>query len=87
MLLTSVLIAPMQLKFGEWFSLRRRQRRLSQGDVAKVLQIKPQTISNWENGKTIPNLDPDQFFRLCGLFEVTVEDLARAFRGELEIND
>lgn len=87
MLLSSLLSTPMQLKFGEWFSLRRHQKRLSQGDVAKVLKIKPQTISNWENSKTIPNLDPDQFFKLCGLLEVTTEELARAFRGELEIND
>lgn len=87
MLLSLVLCNPMQLKFGEWFSLRRHQKRLSQGAIAKILKIKPQTISNWENDKTIPNLNPDQFFKLCGLLEVTTEEIARAFRGELEIND
>jgi transcriptional regulator with XRE-family HTH domain len=84
MLLKSSHDFQMQLSFGEWFLLRRRSKQLSQGDIAKALQVTSQTVSNWENGKSVPSLDPDQFFKLCKLLDISMEDLAAAFRGEID---
>ncbi|MCG9890943.1 MAG: helix-turn-helix domain-containing protein [Thermosynechococcaceae cyanobacterium MS004] len=72
----------MQLDFAQWFLLRRRSKKLSQADIAQELQVTAQTVSNWENAKSVPTLDPVQFYKLCLLLDVSVQDLAAAFSGE-----
>lgn len=77
----------MRLSFAQWFKLKREAADLSQADVAARLGVKPQTISNWEKERSTPSLDPDQMLALCSLLEVDLNSMAKAFRGELEVND
>ena len=44
----------------------RKNRKLTQGEVAKVLGVTEKTISSWETGKTFPN--GAQFLILCNLY-------------------
>jgi DNA-binding XRE family transcriptional regulator len=60
---------------------------LTQAQMAKDLGVKPQAVSNWENGVSIPRLNPDQTLKLCRLLKVNLEELARGFRGEVGIDD
>ena len=78
---------PMKLSFPQWFRLRRDMADLTQAQMAKDLGVKPQAVSNWENGVSIPRLNPDQTLKLCRLLKVNLEELARGFRGEVGIDD
>ena len=41
----------------------RINKKMSQREVANILNVNVGTISNWENGKTAPNAE--QFKQLC----------------------
>lgn len=77
----------MKLSFPQWFRLRRDMADLTQAQIAKQLGVKPQAVSNWENGVSIPRLNPEQTLKLCILLKVTLEELVRGFRGEVSIDD
>ncbi len=76
-----------KLTFQQWFKLQRGIAGVSQAQLAENLGVKTQTVGNWEGGRSVPSLDPDQMLRLCSQLGVTLETLAKAFRGEIEVND
>lgn len=49
----------------------RQEKRLSQEQLAEQLHVTRQAISNWENGKTQP--DVDTLTQLASVFDVSVE--------------
>lgn len=51
----------------------RKKKQLSQCDLAKLMNIKQNTISQWENDIRIPNVR--QALRLAEILETTVESL------------
>ena len=51
----------------------RKKKQLSQCDLAKLINIKQNTISQWENDIRIPNVR--QALRLAEILETTVESL------------
>ena len=51
----------------------RKRKQLSQCDLAKLMNIKQNTISQWENDIRIPNVR--QALRLLEILETTVESL------------
>lgn len=67
------------LTVSEWLKVTRIRAKVTQVQVAEVIGVKPQTISNWENGVSIPSLNPSQTFRLCRLFGVELAEMAKAF--------
>ncbi|MEO0373204.1 MAG: helix-turn-helix transcriptional regulator [Cyanobacteria bacterium P01_A01_bin.17] len=76
-----------KMSFGGWLQWRRRHLELSQDDIAVKLNVSRQSVSKWEKDKSAPALNPDQTHILCNLLEVDGATLARAFRGEIEIDD
>lgn len=46
---------------------------MNQKEVAKELSIAPNTLINWENGKTAP--DVIQLTRLCSLYKCSIDDI------------
>lgn len=80
MLTVGVQQLPVKLKFSEWLKITRDRASITQARLASELDVKPQTISNWENGVSTPSLDPEQTHKLCLLLNVTLEDLAKAYR-------
>ncbi len=53
----------------------RRGRKLSQGDLAEKLDVSRQSVSKWETGQAVPELD--KLVKLADLFGVTVDELVR----------
>lgn len=53
--------------------LLRKQHGYTQDALAKKLNVKQNTISNWESGKT--EVDNESIFVLCELFDVTTDYL------------
>lgn len=51
----------------------RKKKKLSQNDIAKIMKIKQNTISQWENDVRIPNVK--QGIKLAEILEITVESL------------
>ena len=54
---------------------KREERGLSQDEVSKAIFVSRQTISNWENDKTYP--DVQSLLLLSQLFEVSIDALVR----------
>ena len=53
----------------------RTARNLSQGDLAEALEVSRQSVSKWETGQSVPDLD--KIIKLADLFGVTVDELVR----------
>lgn len=60
-------------KIGKYIYKLREQSHLSQKQLAEMIPISRQAISNWENGKTIPN--SDTLIILSKIFKVSVDEL------------
>lgn len=57
----------------------RRQLGLSQKQVAEALEVSEQTVRNWENGRTVPQLTIPQMKRLCRLLRRSIEEVPDYF--------
>jgi transcriptional regulator with XRE-family HTH domain len=53
----------------------RKQRNLSQRDIAQALGITDQTVSNWEQGRSEPRLTIRQTALLCRILDCNLSDL------------
>lgn len=51
----------------------RKDKNLSQSDLAKIFSVNQNTISRWEKGERSP--DPDQLKTIAQYFEVSVDYL------------
>ena len=59
--------------FGERLATLRKERGMSQEDLAEKLQLTRQTISNWETGASTPDIS--FLVSLAEVFEVSVDSL------------
>lgn len=85
MLTVGVERAIVKLTFSEWLRITRDRAGITQARLASELSVKPQTISNWENGVSTPSLDPDQTLKLCRLLNVSLEELAAAYKSNRDL--
>lgn len=53
----------------------RTEKNLSQGDLAEKLEVSRQSVSKWETGQSVPELD--KLIKLADLFGVSVDTLVR----------
>ena len=51
----------------------RKNKNLSQEQLAEVLNVSRQTISNWENGKFYPDIDA--LVKISKCFNISLDDL------------
>lgn len=51
----------------------RKKKKLSQSDIAKVMKVKQNTISQWEKDIRTPNVK--QGIKLAKILDTTVESL------------
>lgn len=63
------------MEFGKRIKEVRVKLGYSQQEVAKILFVTRQTVSNWELGKSYPNLE--LLASLSDLYEVSVDDLLK----------
>ena len=67
------------MEVGKRMREERERLGLSQEDLAQQIFVSRQTVSNWETGKTYP--DVQSLLLLSGLFEVSVDSLVK---GDVE---
>ena len=63
------------MTLGEKISKLRTEHNMSQGDLAEKMNVSRQSISKWETGASIPDLD--KVIALSNLFDVSIDDLAK----------
>lgn len=69
------------MNFGEKIFELRKEKNLSQEEVADKLNVTRQTVSKWETNQSTP--DFDKIVPLCELFEITTEELLTGKKTEV----
>ena len=62
-----------QEKIGKFIASCRKEKKLTQNALAEKLGVSNRAISNWENGKNMPDLS--LFNDLCKELGITVNEL------------
>lgn len=68
------------MEIDERIKTHRTQLNLSQEALAEKVYVTRQTISNWENNKSYPDIN--SLLRLGEVFDITMDQL---LKGDLEI--
>ena len=71
----------MMHKIGERISSFRKDRNMSQEELARVLNVSRQTVSKWETGDTLP--DVFNAVAIAKLFHITLDGLILGTRTSL----
>lgn len=67
-----------QEKIGKFISTKRKEKGITQSELAEKLGITDRAISKWENGICLP--DAGNMPELCSILNITINDL---FSGEI----
>ena len=62
-----------QEKIGRFIAINRKKKKLTQSDLAEKLGVTDRSVSNWENGKNMPDLS--LFKPLCDILDITINEL------------
>lgn len=65
----------MKLSFSEKLQTLRKEKGLSQEQLAELLNVSRQSISKWESGQTYPEIN--KLIIVSDLFEITLDDLVK----------
>ena len=69
-------------KFGEFIAQLRKEKRLTQKELADRLFISDKAVSKWERGLSMPNVS--MLIPMAEILGVTVTELLRGERLEAE---
>ena len=62
----------------------RRRARITQQELAAAIGLRSdQTVSDWESGKRIPRLTPEQTYVICQVLNCSLEEFKNAFPRKL----
>ncbi len=62
-----------QIKIGRFIASQRKEKNMTQKDLAKQLHVSDKTVSAWENGTRFPGIDV--LIPLCNVLCISVNDL------------
>lgn len=62
-----------QEKIGKFIAELRKNQKMTQSDLANILGVTEKSVSNWENGRNMPDLS--LFKPLCDELKITINDL------------
>ena len=62
-----------QEKVGRFIAQRRKNKKLTQQELAEKLGVSEKAISNWENGRNMP--DVSLYKALCDILDISIEEL------------
>ncbi len=73
------------MNIGEKLFELRKNKNLSQEEVAEKLNVTRQTVSKWETNQSTP--DFDKIVPLCELFEISTDELLRGKKSESQVEE
>lgn len=62
-----------QIKIGKFIAQRRKEKNMTQAELAEKLNITDRAVSKWETGKGMP--DSSIMLDLCGVLNISVNEL------------
>ena len=62
-----------QEQIGKFIAEKRKEKKLTQEELAERLGVTNRSISNWENGKNMPDLS--LFKPICSVLDITINEL------------
>ena len=72
-----------QIKIGKFIAKCRKNSKITQSELAEKLGVTDRAISNWENGKNLPDVS---FFKpLCDELNITINDLLSGEKVEKNV--
>ena len=74
-----------QEKIGRFISEKRREKHLTQSELAEKLGITDRAISKWENGVCLP--DAGTMPELCEILDITINDLFSGEKVDIKENE
>ncbi len=72
------------MKFSEKLQTLRKENKLSQEQLADMLDVSRQAVSKWESGQTYPEMD--KLLTMCKIFECSLDDLTNDDVKEIHNN-
>lgn len=63
------------MNIGEQINNLRKQHGLSQDDFVNLFNVSRQIISNWENGKSYPDLE--MIIKVSDYFKISIDELLK----------
>ena len=69
-----------EMELGKQIKMHRQEARLSQEELANRVYVSRQTISNWENDKSYP--DVNSLVLLSEIFQISLDNL---IKGDIEV--
>ena len=69
-----------QEKIGLFIAKCRREKNMTQEDLAEKLGVSNKSISRWENGRTMPDIS--LFEPLCDALNISINELLKGERIE-----
>ena len=74
-----------QEKIGKFITSKRKEKNLTQSELAEILGVTDRAVSNWENGKNMPDLS--LFKPLCEILNISINELMSGEKlNDLEYN-
>lgn len=61
------------IKIGKFISTKRKEKNLTQEELAEKLLITDRAVSKWERGLSLP--DADKMLDLCNILDINVNEL------------
>jgi transcriptional regulator with XRE-family HTH domain/DNA-directed RNA polymerase subunit RPC12/RpoP len=74
-----------QIKIAEFIQALRKEKNLTQADLAESLGITDRAVSKWERGKSLP--DASLMLQLCDILGITVNELLNGEKIDMENYD
>lgn len=71
-----------QIKTGKFIAQRRKEKGITQFQLAEALGVTDRAVSKWETGRSLP--DSSIMLPLCDLLEITVTDLLKGEKVSVE---
>lgn len=71
------------MRFNEKLQYLRKEKKLSQEQLADMLDVTRQSVSKWESGTTYPEMD--KLIMLCKIFKCSLDDLTNDEISEVEV--
>ena len=71
-----------QTEIGKFIAKCRKEKKLTQAQLAEKLNITDRAVSKWETGKSMP--DSSIMLELCKILEITVNELLSGEKVEIE---
>ena len=74
-----------QIKIGKFIRQKRKEKNITQSELAEKLNITDRAISKWENGNCMP--DVGIITELCKILNITINDLFSGEKVDMKKNE